>query len=291
METRTHTESARKAIKRRKHMIRPSQRATLTRLVMSVLTLSIAACSSPKPMQRPTLETTPRATLRTDCTQIERDLTVVWAQRDYWCRPEHLLLPAAVKSPAASESLTLHPSSSMDIGCDALNPAAVDAALPPTPVKEKTSPTTSPEPIHKTTLDSSHQVAGLPPIYKALASVIPTCTAESDCASVPTPIESDSPVKDHGYTIPFAHTVQVLGAQGRAKIDALLGEVKQARQIELRGATLEDGLETWKNEFAVGRALAVRKRLTEAGVDRHRIKILYRDPAEIARWVRVRVYD
>ena len=229
--------------------------------------------------------------MRTYCTQIERDLPVVWAQRDYSCRPEHLLLPAAVKSPAASESLTLHPSSSMDIGCDALNPAAVDAALPPTPVKEKTSPTTSPEPIHKTTLDSSHQVAGLPPIYKALASVIPTCTAESDCASVPTPIESDSPVKDHGYTIPFAHTVQVLGAQGRAKIDALLGEVKQARQIELRGATLEDGLETWKNEFAVGRALAVRKRLTEAGVDRHRIKILYRDPAEIARWVRVRVYD
>ena len=252
METRTHTESARKAIKRRKHMIRPSQRATLTRLVMSVLTLSIAACSSPKPMQRPTLETTPRATMRTDCTQIERDLTVVWAQRDYWCRPEHLLLPAEVKLPAAPESLTLHPSSSMDIGCDSLNPAAVDAALPPTPVKEKTSPTTSPEPIHKTTLDSSHQVAGLPPIYKALASVIPTCTAKSDCASVPTPIESDSPVKDHRYTIPFAHTVQVLGAQGRAKFDALLSVFQQARHIELRGATLEDGSEAWKERVRGG---------------------------------------
>ena len=291
METRTHTESARKAIKRRKHMIRPSQRATLTRLVMSVLTLSIAACSSPKPMQRPTLETTPRATMRTDCTQIERDLTVVWAQRDYWCRPEHLLLPAAVKSPAASESLTLHPSSSMDIGCDALNPAAVDAALPPTPVKEKTSPTTSPEPIHKTTLDSSHQVAGLPPIYKALASVIPTCTAESDCASVPTPIESDSPVKDHGYTIPFAHTVQVLGAQGRAKFDALLSYSSKPVTSNCVAPHSKTVQRPGKNEFAVGRALAVRKRLTEAGVDRHRIKILYRDPAEVARWVRVRVYD
>ncbi len=273
-------------------MVKTSHRATIARFVIVVIALSMTACSTPDPMQRMAFKTAHRATMRTDCARIERDLTVAWAQRHYWCRPEHLALRTAVESTAAPESLTRNPNSAVDIGCEATNQATVDRAIPPpVKMKEKTSPVTTPETIHETILDQSRQAVELMAVNKAEASEIPTCTAELDCESGPAPIENESSVEDHRYIIPFAHTIQVLGPQGRAKVDALLSEVKQARHIELRGATLEDGSEAWKNQFAVGRALAVRKRLTEAGVDRHRIKILYRDPDEVARWVRVTVYE
>lgn len=97
--------------------------------------------------------------------------------------------------------------------------------------------------------------------------------------------------KTRQHTIPFARDLQVLGPQGQAKVQALYPEAKTARRIELRGGTIEAGSKVWKDEFAVGRALAVRKMLIEAGVERDKIRIRHRDADEQARRVEVVLHE
>ncbi len=215
-------------------------------LLVLWLSLSMSGCGSPGTLQKPDddsslKETTiDRPVSRRDCTVVERDLTLAWDRRVYWCIPEQ-----------ASIRLPIH-----DV------------------VRGRAAYHMSKPPSIEARVETSDRVHGL---------IHHTQTKDEQ--------DGKKTQKIRQYTIPFAHGLQVLGPQGQAKVQALYPEAKTARRIELRGGTVEVGSKAWKDEFAVGRASAVRKRLIEGGVERDKIRIRHRDADEKARAVGVVLYE
>ena len=183
-----------------------------------------------------------------DCTVRQRDLTQPWDQRRYWCIPD----PSGTPAPQAAAWAPAFP----EIPAATLPAAFPDGA----PAAAKPPPT-----------------AGLP-----ASSVSGTAAA---------------PERRTAATIPFAENILVLGPQGRARVRALLpaarahcARVPGKTCLLLEGATLAfetNPSTSGLDELAVGRAIAVRAKLQQGGLDPARIKILFRDPGQAARRVEV----
>jgi len=91
--------------------------------------------------------------------------------------------------------------------------------------------------------------------------------------------------------ITFAKNLRVLGPKGRAATESLIDQVKSSDRVKLRGLLLPDEAKTdsatYREILSVGRALAVRKHWRNQGLDTSHIKILHHDPNKHGRVVEV----
>ncbi len=221
----------------------------LAMIAGSVL-LSASGCSTtatkarPQPSVPKNTEAAPEPEPKSppiQCAIAQRDLTLPWGQRRYWCRPEG--------APIADAALP------------AIRHVAPTVACGPKPQPAPSQP----EPPQ----------ASVRPVHQA-------------------------PAIAGQYIIRFAPTAVALGPAGRRQAEALLPAArthcrhnKASHCVFLQGSTL--GPERERNpliadpdELAVGRALAVRAVLEAGGIERERIKIFHRDPAQVTRQVEVR---
>jgi len=216
------------------------------------------------------------------CRDHQRDLTVIWALRQYWCnitgQPTHTdsLSPTnkvLVASNTPHVDIEVSPTQNSHWGPDseALKPLVSVNEIPTSkPVKSLSSKTVETQPA---------DVNAKPKIVVANKSSELSFEKLARAASrLPA-------------SITFAKNLRVLGPKGRIATESLIDQVNAADIVKLRGLLLpEEATEdsyTYREIISVGRALAVRQHWKRNGVIISHIKILHHDPDKQGRAVEV----
>lgn len=190
------------------------------------------------------------------CAAIQRNLNMNWEQRKYWCAPEEFKTKQKPKQLSHKNQKKL---SSSDKQKSATNIVRI---------------------LQNLSKDDLEIILG------KLASAYEQVIAKQTTSSTVKTYASTARINE-AELVWFAPSIEVLGPQGRKKIESLIAG--NAGKILLRGYASEK-LDTKcddLDQLAVGRALSVRKMLQAHGIDESKIKILYRDKAKSGRFVEV----
>ncbi len=221
------------------------------------------------------------------CQKVQRDLRVSWEERNYWCnqygisasnikkKNQHIKKDASLKANQSKKNLI---SKVTDKTVDVvsvlqnLSKKDLEEVLAKLSVAYKNAVTQ--KAVSNTTVTQT-------PVFKPVKK-----TSETKVITQST--KPASKISD-AELIWFAPNVEVLGPQGREKIESLITGDSDTDKILLRGYASEklDAKRDDLDQLAVARALSVRKLLKQNGIDESKVKILYRNKAENGRFVEV----
>ncbi len=206
------------------------------------------------------------------CGDHQRDLTVIWALRQYWC---NITGQPTYRDSLSSTSKVLVASNTPHIDIEA-SPTQNshwgpdNEALEPL-VSAKEIPTSKPA-----KLLSSKTVETQPADLHAKPKIVVSNKSSELSFEKLARAASRLPA-----SIIFAKNLRILGPEGRVATESLIDQVNAADIVKLRGLLLpEEATEdsyTYREIMSVGRALAVRAHWRKQGVDISHIKILHHD--------------
>ena len=224
----------------------------------------------------------------TFCETTQRDLTVQWVIRRYWCNNNE-------KTVTARSTYQKTPTQK-NIVFKALTPKPVQVASADTGIEYSPSYLGSDVAVLETDKPKAKIVA-VDPKTQILALSPPKDGDKSHNEVKPrksNPIKNDSSISVPTFeqlavaasklpaSIVFAKNLRVLGPQGRTASDSLVQQVKESDLVKLRGLLLPDEAISdspiYREIISVGRALAVRAHWRKQGVDISHVKILHHDP-------------
>ncbi len=227
--------------------------------------------------------TTGKTAVTTFCESTQRDLTVLWVVRRYWCNDNEKTVPVrpidqntTAQKDIIYKALTPKPLlvASADTGMEYLpsyfgpDAAALEVDKPKAKIvvvdpKIQTPPKDGEQSYNKVESNSDS-------------------AKEDRSQSAPTFEQLAAAASKLPASIVFAKNLRVLGPQGRAATDSLIQQVKESDRVKIRGLLLPDEAKsdspTYREIISVGRALAVRAHWRKQGVDISHIKILHHDP-------------
>jgi hypothetical protein len=227
------------------------------------------------------------------CEATQRDLTIPWARRQYWCGNEKRqegLQDINNRSQVNSKQNQLALNESyLDVINEEVNRAQYDV------------PDLDLDSDKSTTNEKAVPVLDRDETLKRLKGLNGSEAKSND--SVPTPqviakkivlvgtnisTKSNSKTKSSIY---FAPNIRVLGPQGRESTHELIDQVIVAEKVLLRGLILPNEIlvdsALYREKVSVGRALAVREYWQGQGVNTSHITILHHDPELNGRTVEV----
>ena len=220
------------------------------------------------------------------CLTTQRDLTVPWASRRYWCRAEIQRDHSGSIDPDWShgtQHAKLDTSSTTWFGPDA-------HAL--TPQTSKASDSAGVGQVLKTHIEirSADEAMSRSPDIE-VAEVVEVAAEENEPrVSVKERLQTQIP---RNTSIPFAKSRRVLDPSGRLKTEAFIQVAAEAESIDLQGFFTEDEIKidsaNYREILSVARALAVMQYWRKHGVDTSKVKILHHDPEVKARAVQVNI--
>ncbi len=221
------------------------------------------------------------------CESTQRDLTVLWVVRRYWCSDNEKTVPA--------RSTDQKTPTQKNIVFKALTPKPVLVASADTAIEYSPS-YFGPDAAVLGADKPKAKIVAVDPKTQMLALSPPK---DGDQSFNESNSNSDSVREDSSKPFPtfeqlavaasklpasivFAKNLRVLGPQGRAASDSLIQQVKEADLVKIRGLLLPDEAQsdspTYREIISVGRALAVRAHWRKQGLDISHIKILHHDP-------------
>ncbi len=213
---------------------------------------------------------------RKSCSMIERDLSISWKQRKYWCAPDGYEQKSVTKPMPAKAQINKNKSHN--------EKPEIQKNVSVTPNQQVINIVDVLRTLSKKDLEAV--LSKLVIAYKTQAALDQNMRNTQNNLK---PL-SDIQIND-AELVWFAPNIEVLGPKGRNKIQLLLKGDIDAQQIVLRGYASEE-LDTDRqdlDQLAVARALSVRKMLQEKGIDESKIKILYRNKKENGRYVEVMI--
>lgn len=212
-----------------------------------------------------------------DCNFTQRDLTIPWSLRQYWCgqakrKVDLQAINDQVMDQVASEQNHLEQTYLEEIN-DELNNGEYD------PADAGAGPSTSPQ---ERSLDRDDALKLLKRNDNShRLKVAPAHPLNSEAAGL------NSPKK----AIIFAQNLRILGPQGRAATQGLIEQVSISDRVLIRGLILPEEVlvdsRLYREKLSVGRALAVRQYWQEQGLNTSHITILHDDPELSGRIVEV----
>lgn len=254
-----------------------------------VVSLTIASCfkETAPVRQESTVITAPESdhkaessarTLVDTCSNIQRDLSRSWQERQYWCAPERLK--------ESREDVTRQ--SLLATGISTVNTLAQVSTSIYRNLKDDSKPSQGDRSVLnalKLMVVAPHTKSSpRPEAQQNVAYSAPVSSSRTN-SSKPQP-----PATDALDLVWFAPNIEVLGPNGTQTATDIIPLVKNGNQrILLRGYASEsaDTKRSDLDHLAVGRAWSVRKLFEANGIDVNRITILYRDPQQDGRHVEV----
>jgi hypothetical protein len=217
------------------------------------------------------------------CLRTQRDLTVSWKQRRYWC--SNVLRREALQEHNIKH---LAPTDTSSNSLDVMETAQKTSSPSPD------SSNDSSDPAQGVVLASASSEDGMVQ-YITLNEYIDKAMydEEQDSSGID---NNDSLVRTNNR-VDFIRTWEVLDDNGTQQVLSLIQEARQAKRITLLGLYEPDELAKVKagpepeERFSVGRSLSVRERWREEGVDVSKVKILHHNEDQSGRHVKVSFYD
>jgi hypothetical protein len=224
------------------------------------------------------------------CKATQRDLTIPWSLRQYWCgeedRQDNLQdINDDVMNAKVINDLALNETYLDEINNEGNSSQYVEPKVETRNPASLKTPVLNREEILKRLKDDSK-------VDKRKAATDPVKKSIEVVASIDKPIASklnNEPIPSD--TIVFARNLRVLGPEGRAATHAMINKVSGSGQVLLRGLILPDEVlvdsNLYREQVSVGRALAVKKYWQEQGLDISHITILHHNPELTGRAVEV----
>jgi len=216
------------------------------------------------------------------CNDPQRDLTVIWALRQYWCNI----------TGQSTHTDSLNPTNKVLVTS---NTPHVDIEVSPRQNSHWGPDSEALEP-----LVSANEIPISKPIASRSIKTVETQPADVNVKPKTVAANKSSELSFEKLaraasrlpaSIVFARNLRVLGPKGRIATESLIDQVNAADTVKLRGLLLpEEATEdsyTYREIISVGRALAVRQHWKRSGVNISHIKILHHDPDKQGRAVEV----
>ncbi len=241
----------------------------LNKLTIALVPL-MASCQTLPPVAPSVVEPVAGHPLA-DCATVQRDLTLSWKLRQYWCAPGQ----RQDQYQSANDEVMSQYKSKLDY-VSAINAEAESMDNIQIDYQPPTQPIALP--------DSQSSSISSPPVELVVEPV-------SDSSAIQVDIVSDTfSASDKIY---FANNHFILGPQGREVTASLAESVAHAKKVLLRGLILPDEIlvdsDLYREKVSVARALAVRKYWQDMGIDISHISILHHSPDLSGRYVEVRI--
>jgi hypothetical protein len=248
------------------------------------LAMLISGCATNKPIIDHAIEEShEQATGHqvSNCRSTQRNLTTIWALRQYWCTDEdrrevlqdtnNQLMNQIAANLSAVDNAYIE-----DVNNE-VNKSQYDASIVDSEKSAKPlTPSINPE-------EAIQRLKGIKKSDKL--KTVPDTSLSSGIISLKANKNAAS------NSIIFAHHLRVLGPQGRAATHALIEQVLNSNKVQIRGLILPDEIlvdsDMYREQVSVGRALAVRKYWKEQGLDTSHIMILHNNPELSGRIVEV----
>jgi len=220
-----------------------------------------------------------------NCPHTQRDLTVPWHRRRYWCGNDQRR--SVLRDHNAATGLSgsdRHGDTDGPVPAGTQAPPAVPLAVP-VPVPEQRTATAS--------LDSDREMVR----YLSLPEKGGPFQGAQRDSGYEDVSPADSPTAADNAQVWFAETRATLGPQGTRQALSLLSVARGARRVTLLGLYRPDELAGVKRasqpgeRFSVARSLAVRELWRSEGLDVSKVTILHHRKGRPGRQVEVTFYD
>jgi len=187
-----------------------------------------------------------------ECSSTQRDLSVLWQLRQYWCGQKdskdrlQLVNDATVQIAKVNQAYLA-----------AINAEAEEQSIPGKKLHQQNK--------------------------RQKIKVIDVIEPENDATNQDLKPQTKSEKSTERSTVTariiFAKHLKVLGPQGRGQTSAMAQQVSKSKKVRIRGLILPDEVlvdsTLYREKVSVGRALAVRKHWKEQGIDTSHVKILH----------------
>lgn len=215
------------------------------------------------------------------CREIQRDLTIPWSLRQYWCgtdlNKKHLQnINDSIKNDFLSDK---------DIESKKQFAFASTASLTDQKYSDETTELSPSKTVDEAIIKLKS--INIKPLKKPIFTYN-NSTTDKNLNIIP---RTKNHTKSKKEIIVFAHKINVLGPIGREKTISLIEQVKSSKIVRIRGLIQPDEIlvdsNIYREKVSVARALAVRKYWKDNGVDTNHVKILHHDPKLTGRKVEV----
>jgi len=222
------------------------------------------------------------------CRQTQRDLSLTWEQRKYWCTHSGRVVSFKNRDKQYVELVNAVTKSNHDLNrVQSSLDNAISEMDQDIPAKHQSANKITTNTIKNT--PSIKPITVLPkkkvvPVNK----VIPVSKASSDISVLP---ELSTNISKKVW---FTNEIEYLDSSNQHIALSLLPDAKLARKVILRGhiqpgeVVSEDDIEF--ERFSVGRSLSIKKLFIEQGVDKSKIKILHFRNNPEGRYVEVKFH-
>lgn len=212
------------------------------------------------------------------CLKVKRDLSVSWEERKYWCNPgkKAAAKTGKVKTTAPKRSLKKNLSATDSINGEQKDIGNVELLIGVVKNLSKE--------------DLRYVLGKIADAYEEYEKHEKHEKKQNKIAAADKTNAKITQISPEEHLIWFAANIEVLGLQGKAKLEKIIStDIDSSKKILLRGyASSEKDTEREDlDRLAVGRALSVRKMLEKYGIDESKVKILYRDKSKSGRYVEV----
>jgi len=222
------------------------------------------------------------------CKQTQRDLSLTWEQRKYWCTYSGRVVSFENRNREYVELVNTVAKSSRNLN-------KVQSSLENTISEMEQDKSVILEKNHKITTASLKNTSAITPIQAVyvkkqvpLSNVKPVIKESSEVAYLPS-INTEDAKK-----VWFTNEIEYLDSSNQHIALSLLPDAKLAKKVILRGhiqageVVSDDEIEF--ERFSVGRSLSIKKLFIEKGVDQSKIKILHFRSNPEGRYVEVKFH-
>ena len=247
-------------------------------LLKVIIAITLSGCAASR-MELTLIDEKPAVQVNghqvSNCRSTQRDLTIPWSLRQYWCgetkrREDLQTINNAVMDQIASKS-----NHSDQIYIDEINEEVNKGEY--VPDDSRIEPSISPEGRSLNRDDALKRLKS--DENSRPINITPEPQLNSEAAGLnKSRIATDPKSKN---AIIFAKNLRTLGPQGRAATHGLIEQVSASDRVLIRGLILPDEVlvdsSLYREKVSVGRALAVRQYWQEQGLDTSHITILHHD--------------